>query len=96
MRNHQLFSLNRCCTSVFPRGKSSACDLSLDIPLADQVLTKGGCALSLRGKLITKENTKAKLNIRDFMDTLRSSGIQTGGPPSLGHADRKAFADHLD
>lgn len=67
-----------------------------DIPLADEVLTNGGCALSPRGELFTKENIKAKLNMRDFMDTLRSSGIQTGGPSSLSQSDRKAFADHLD
>jgi len=67
-----------------------------DIPLADEVLTNGGCALSPRGELFTKENIKAKLNMRDFMDTMRSSGVQTGGPSSLSQGDRKAFADHLD
>lgn len=67
-----------------------------DIPLADEVLTKGGGALSPRGELFTKDNIKAKLNMRDFMDTLRSSGVQTGGPAGLSQADRKAFADHLD
>jgi len=46
--------------------------------------------------LYTVENIKARLNIRDFMDTLRGSGINTGGPPALSQSDRKAFADHLD
>ena len=46
-----------------------------DIPLADEVLTNSGCALSPRGELFTKENINAKLNMRDFMDTLRSSGV---------------------
>ncbi|MCC6206847.1 MAG: YaiI/YqxD family protein [Gammaproteobacteria bacterium] len=70
--------------------------ITSDIPLADQVLTKGGCALSPRGELFTNENIKSRLNIRDFMDTLRSSGIRTGGPSTLSQSDRKAFADHLD
>lgn len=70
--------------------------ITADIPLADEVLTKGGDALSPRGELFTKENIKSKLNMRDFMDTLRSSGVQTGGPTSIGQSDRKAFADHLD
>lgn len=67
-----------------------------DIPLADEVLTKGAEALSPRGELFTKHNIKSKLNIRDFMDTLRGSGVQTGGPSSFSQSDRKAFADHLD
>ncbi len=67
-----------------------------DIPLADDVIKKGGQALSPRGERYTVENIKARLNIRDFLDTLRGSGIDTGGPPALNQADRKAFADHLD
>ena len=53
-------------------------------------------ALSPRGELHTEENIKARLNIRDFMETMRASGIQTGGPPPLNQADRMAFANHLD
>lgn len=67
-----------------------------DIPLADDVIKKGGEALSPRGERYTADNIKARLNIRDFLDTLRGSGIDTGGPPALSQADRKAFADHLD
>jgi len=67
-----------------------------DIPLAADVIEKGGLALSPRGESFTTENIKARLNIRDFMDTLRGSGIDTGGPPALNQNDRKAFADHLD
>ena len=70
--------------------------ITADIPLADEVLTKGAEALSPRGELFTKNNIKSKLNIRDFMDTLRGSGVQTGGPSSFSQSDRKAFADHLD
>ena len=67
-----------------------------DIPLAADVIEKGGYALSPRGEMFTTENIKARLNIRDFMDSLRGSGIDTGGPPALNQNDRKAFADHLD
>ena len=67
-----------------------------DIPLAADVIEKGGHALSPRGERYTADNIKARLNIRDFMDTLRGSGIDTGGPPALSQGDRKLFADHLD
>lgn len=67
-----------------------------DIPLAADVIEKGGHALSPRGERYTADNIKARLNIRDFMDTLRGSGIDTGGPPALNQGDRKLFADHLD
>jgi hypothetical protein len=67
-----------------------------DIPLAADVIEKHGIALSPRGELYTANNIRARLNMRDFMETLRSSGVNTGGPPALNQADRKAFADHLD
>jgi uncharacterized protein YaiI (UPF0178 family) len=67
-----------------------------DIPLAAEVIEKGGFALNPRGELYSTENIKARLNIRDFMDTMRGSGIDTGGPPALSQADRKNFADNLD
>jgi uncharacterized protein YaiI (UPF0178 family) len=67
-----------------------------DIPLAADVIEKGGHALNPRGELYTANNIKARLNMRDFMDTLRASGIDTGGPSALSQSDRKAFANHLD
>ena len=70
--------------------------ITSDIPLADEVITKSGIALSPRGELFTKENIKSRLNIRDFMDTMRASGAQTGGPPPLSQSDRQTFANHLD
>ena len=70
--------------------------ITSDIPLAADVIEKGGYALSPRGELYSTENIRARLNIRDFMDTLRASGINTGGPPTLSKSDRKSFADHLD
>jgi uncharacterized protein YaiI (UPF0178 family) len=70
--------------------------ITSDIPLADEVISKGALALSSRGELYTKDTIKARLNIRDFMDTMRSSGIQTGGPAALSQTERREFANHLD
>ena len=70
--------------------------ITADIPLAADVIEKGGHALNPRGEMYTSENIKARLNIRDFMDSLRGSGIDTGGPPALNQNDRKTFADNLD
>ena len=70
--------------------------ITSDIPLAAEVIAKGGLALSSRGELFTESNIKERLNIRDFMDTMRSSGIQTGGPAALNQKDRQNFANHLD
>jgi uncharacterized protein YaiI (UPF0178 family) len=81
---------------IVSRSGSDDLVITADIPLAAEVIEKGGHALSPRGELFTSENIKARLNIRDFLDTLRGSGIDTGGPPALTAADRKAFADHLD
>lgn len=70
--------------------------ITADIPLADEAITRGCIALNPRGDLYTKENIRQRLNMRDFMDTLRSSGVNTGGPPPLDHGDRQAFANQLD
>jgi len=67
-----------------------------DIPLAAEVIEKGAVALNHRGELYTTQNIKETLNMRDFMDTLRSSGLETGGPSALSQADRQAFANQLD
>jgi uncharacterized protein YaiI (UPF0178 family) len=67
-----------------------------DIPLAYQVIGKGGHAINPRGELYTGDNIKELLNMRDFMDTLRSSGIDTGGPSALNSRDVQAFANQLD
>jgi uncharacterized protein YaiI (UPF0178 family) len=76
----------------------SAGDLVItsDIPLAAEVIGKGGHALSPRGELYSTENIGERLNMRDFMDTMRASGIDTGGPPALSQSDRQAFANYLD
>ncbi len=70
--------------------------ITADIPLAAEVIEKGGHALNPRGELYSQDNIRARLNMRDFMDTLRASGIQTGGPPTISHSDRQAFANNLD
>jgi uncharacterized protein YaiI (UPF0178 family) len=71
--------------------------ITSDIPLAAEVIEKGGLALSPRGEMHTTENIGARLNMRDFMDTMRSSGVEVGGgPPPLNQADRQNFANHLD
>ena len=70
--------------------------ITSDIPLASDVIDKGGLALSPRGELFTRDNIRARLNMRDFLDTLRGSGIQTGGPPALNQQDRQQFANQLD
>ena len=70
--------------------------ITADIPLAAEVIEKGGHALNPRGDFYTVDNIKARLTMRNFMDTLRSSGVDTGGPPSLNQNDRKSFADRLD
>lgn len=76
----------------------SAGDLVItsDIPLAAEVVAKGALALSPRGELFTAENVRSRLNMRDFLDTMRASGVQSGGPPALSASDRQAFAGHLD
>lgn len=70
--------------------------ITADIPLAAEVIEKGAHALNPRGELYTKDNIRQRLSMRDFMAELRSSGIDTGGPPSLSQSDRQAFANQLD
>jgi uncharacterized protein len=70
--------------------------ITADIPLAAAAIGRGGRALSPRGKLYTTDNIHERLAMRDFLDTLRGSGVVTNGPPPLTQSDRKAFADALD
>ncbi|MEE4166890.1 MAG: YaiI/YqxD family protein [Desulfocapsaceae bacterium] len=67
-----------------------------DIPLASKVVGKGATGLNPRGEVYTSETISERLSVRDFMDTLRSSGIETGGPPALTKRDRQSFANALD
>ena len=70
--------------------------VTADIPLAAQVVEKGGLALNPRGQLYTIENVRQLLDMRNFLDELRSSGVQTGGPAPLSKGDRQVFANQLD
>ena len=70
--------------------------ITADIPLAAEAIDKGALALNPRGELYTRQNVRARLNMRDFMETMRSSGVVHDGPPALSNTDRKAFADQLD
>ena len=67
-----------------------------DIPLAYEVIGKGGHAINPRGERYTQDTIKERLTMRDFMDTLRASGIDTGGPSALNSRDIQAFANQLD
>ena len=70
--------------------------ITADIPLAANVIEKGGYALNPRGEFYDKGNIRERLSMRNFMETLRSSGVETGGPPALSNRDREAFANQLD
>lgn len=70
--------------------------VTADIPLAAAVLQKGGRALNPRGELYTPENIRERLDMRNFLDELRGSGVNTGGPASFSQGDRQAFANQLD
>lgn len=70
--------------------------ITADIPLAAEIVDKDCLALNPRGELYTQENIRQRLNMRDFMDTLRGSGIDTGGQAPFSQSDRMAFANQLD
>ena len=79
-------------------GRLEAGDLVItaDIPLASDAIGRGAHAIDPRGELYTADNIRERLQMRNFMEELRGSGVQTGGPATLDQADRKRFADQLD
>lgn len=81
---------------IVRRAEAGDLVITADIPLAAEVVERGAGALSPRGEQFTPDTIRERLNMRDFMDTLRSGGVNTGGPPPLDGRDRKAFADALD
>lgn len=81
---------------IVRRAEANDLVITSDIPLAAEVIAKDGRALSPRGEKFTKGNIGARLNMRDFLDTMRSSGEHTGGPAAFSNADKKQFADQLD
>lgn len=70
--------------------------ITADVPLAAAVIDKGGHALTPRGERFTADNIRERLSIRNFMDELRTGGVNTGGPAALGARDKQAFANQLD
>lgn len=70
--------------------------VTADIPLAAQVIAKGATVIDPRGELLTEANIQERLAMRNFMDGLRSSGVDTGGPAALSSSDRQAFANQVD
>ena len=70
--------------------------ITADIPLADEIIKKGAIGLNPRGELYTEENVRERLSVRDFMQDLRDSGLQTGGPPPFGVKDKERFANSFN
>jgi uncharacterized protein YaiI (UPF0178 family) len=67
-----------------------------DIPLAAAVIAKGALAMHPRGELFTPDTIQQRLTMRNFMEELRSAGVNTGGPAALHPRDKQAFANQLD
>ena len=70
--------------------------ITADVPLAADVIARGGHALNPRGELYTPDNVRDRLSMPDISEQLRETGVQTSGPPPLDHADRQRFANQLD
>ncbi len=81
---------------IVQQAKANDLVITSDIPLAAEVIEKGAHVITSRGERYTKHNVRQRLNMRDFMDTMRASGEMTGGPPALGQRERQAFANALD
>ncbi len=70
--------------------------ITADIPLAAALVERGVLVLDPRGERYTEANVRERLSIRDFMDSLRSSGVETGGPKPYGKQEKQDFANALD
>jgi len=70
--------------------------ITADVPLAAEIIAKGGHALNPRGEFYTPDNIRERLAVRNLLDELRSTGVTTAGPSTLNQADRQAFANQLD
>lgn len=81
---------------IVSRAQAGDLAITSDIPLASQLVDKHIKVLSPRGDVYSTENIKALHTMRDFMDTMRASGLDTGGPPAYSQADRKTFASQFD
>ncbi|HJF27053.1 MAG TPA: YaiI/YqxD family protein [Acinetobacter lwoffii] len=87
---------NAADQEIVDRMKAHDIVVTQDIPLAAEVIEKGGIAIHPRGEIYTEANVKARLHLRDFMDTLRGAGVQTGGPPPISERDKREFSSSLD
>lgn len=81
---------------IIDRMKPNDIVMTQDIPLAALVIEKGGIAIHPRGEVYTSDNVKARLHLRDFMDSLRGAGVNTGGPPPISERDKREFSSSLD
>ncbi len=81
---------------IVQQAKAGDLVITADIPLAAEVIAKGGLALNPRGDLYTEDNIRERLSMRNFMDTLRGSGVYAGGPAVFSQKDRQVFANQLD
>lgn len=81
---------------IVQRAQNGDLVITADIPLAAEVMEKGAVALNPRGERYSAATIRERLTMRDFMDTMRASGVQTGGPPALNQRDRQQFANELD
>jgi len=70
--------------------------ITADIPLAADVVAKGGKALNPRGELYTADNVGERLVVRNMLDEMRGGGMISGGPANFNTKDRQAFANQLD
>ena len=70
--------------------------ITSDIPLASRVVAKGALVIDSRGELMDAHNIEGRLTMRNFMEGLRNSGVDTGGPSGLSKSDVQAFANQLD
>ena len=81
---------------IIQRVKNGDLVITADIPLAAEVIKKGATVLDPRGELLTEENVRSRLSVRNFMEQLRESGVQTGGPKKLSQRDIQQFANALE
>jgi uncharacterized protein len=81
---------------IVARAEAGDLVISSDIPLAAELIAKSVAVLSFRGERYTADNIKGRLNMRDFMETMRASGIQSGGQSAYGPREKQAFANQLD
>jgi uncharacterized protein len=81
---------------IVKHAEPGALAITADIPLAALLVEKGVSVLDHRGEEFTESNMGERLSLRNFMDELRSSGVETGGPSAYGERDKRAFAGALD